>query len=154
VEKSAADDASASELKARFELTDLLSHQNSRAALLAELLPLQNEAPDDDATRKKLGNLFIAAGAPARAAPILRDILRRRPGDAEAHAGLGSAEFALGNYRMAQTEFVTALRLRPNDGDTRKSLDLCSLVLELDPARRGLSPDEQYARSLTLVEWC
>lgn len=146
------EDAHANQLKVRFELTDLLSREKSKEALLAELLPLQIDAPGDLATRKRLGHLFITAGSPARAADIFRDILRTLPRDPEAHAGLGDAEFARGNYRTAQTEFLAALQLRPADRDVQNRLDLCDQVLDLDPARRGLSPEEQYQRSRTLVE--
>jgi tetratricopeptide (TPR) repeat protein len=140
-------------LKVRFELTDMLSRQKSKeAALLAELLPLQIDAPGDLATRKRLGHLFITAGSPARAADIFRDILRTLPRDPETHAGLGDAEFARGNYRTAQTEFLAALQLRPADRDVQNRLDLCDQILDLDPAQRGLSPEEQYRRSHTLVE--
>ncbi len=53
------EDPRGNQVKARFELTDLLSKEGSREALLAELLPLENDAPDDAATRKKLGNLLL-----------------------------------------------------------------------------------------------
>ena len=146
------EDAHANQLKVRFELTDLLSRQNSKEALLAELLPLQNDAPDDLATRKKLGHLFIVAGSPARATDIFRDMLRTQPQDSEAHAGLGDAEFARGNYRTARNEFLAALHLRSADREAQERLDLCDKVLELDPTQRGLSPEEQYQRSRKLVE--
>ena len=81
-------DAQVNQIKVRFELADLLNRENSRETLLAELLPLQNEAPDDAATRIRLGNLFLAAGSPARAAEVFRAILRRHPRDEEARAGL------------------------------------------------------------------
>lgn len=145
-------DAHANQLKVRFELTDLLSRQNSKEALLAELLPLQNDAPDDLATRKTLGHLFIAAGSPARAADTFRDMLRTQPQDSEAHTGLGDAEFARGNYRTARNEFREALHLRSTDQEAQVRLDLCDKVLELDPTQRGLSPEEQYRRSRKLVE--
>jgi tetratricopeptide (TPR) repeat protein len=146
------EDPQANQVKARFELTDLLSHQNSKEALLAELLPLQGDAPDDIATKKKLGRLFIAAGSPARATEIFRDILRAQPQDPDAYAGLGEADFARGNYRTAQTEFLSALRLRPADRETQQRLALCNRVLELDPTGRGLGRAEQYRRSRQLVD--
>ena len=142
----------ANQVKVRFELADLLSHQDSKEDLLAELLPLQDEAPDDLATKKKLGRLFIAAGSPARAADVFRDILRQQPQDAEAYAGLGEAEFASGNYRTAQAEFQASLRFRPDDQATHQRLDVCNRILELDPMRRGLSMEEQYRRARKLVE--
>ncbi len=146
------EDARANQVKARFELTDLLSRQNSQEALLAELLPLQSDAPDDIATKKKLGRLFIAAGSPARATEIFRDILHAQPQDPDAYAGLGEADFARGNYRTAQTEFQAALRLRPADQNIQARLALCNRVLELDPTRRGLGSVEQYRRSRQLVD--
>lgn len=145
-------DARANQVQVRFELTDLLSRQNSKEALLAELLPLEDEAPGDIATRKKLGHLFIAAGSPARAADIFHDLLHKNPQDAEAYTGLGEAEFARANYRAAQTDFQAALRLEPVNPDAQQGLDLCVQVLDLDPARRGLSAEEQYRRSRKLVE--
>jgi tetratricopeptide (TPR) repeat protein len=145
-------DAHANQLKVRFELTDLLNREGSKEALLAELLPLQNEAPDDLATRKQLGHLFIAAGSPARAADIFRALLRTQPRDPEVYRGLGDAEFAEGNYHTAQAEFQASLHLRPADLETQHRLDLCDQVLELDPMQRGLSGEEQYQRSRTLVE--
>jgi Flp pilus assembly protein TadD len=146
------DNARARQVEVRFELAALLSHQDSKETLLAELLPLQNAAPDDVTTRKKLAYLFIAAGSPARAADIFRDIARKQPQDPDVYTGLGEAEFAKGNYRTAQTEFLAALRLRPADSGARARLDQCNQVLELDPTRRGLGPDEQYRRSRKLVE--
>ncbi|MGD1091928.1 MAG: tetratricopeptide repeat protein [Bryobacteraceae bacterium] len=137
---------------ARFELIDLLVRQNAKEDLLAELLPLQDEALDDLATRKKIGRLFIVAGSPARAAEVFRAILRRHPQDADAYAGLGEAEFASGNYPTAQTDFITASRLNPDDETVRKRLDLCNQVLALNPTRRGLDPAERYRRSHQLLE--
>ena len=66
--------------------------------------------------------------------------------------GLGEAEFARGNYRAARANFEAALRLRPADESTRQRLDLSNQVLALDPAQRGLSREEQYQRSLKILE--
>jgi tetratricopeptide (TPR) repeat protein len=140
------------QVKVRFELTDLLSKEGSKEALLAELLLLENDAPDDAATRKKLGKLFIVAGSPARAAEIFRGMLRTDGQDAEVYAGLGEAEFARGNYRAAQTEFATALRLNPDNDEARQRFDLSGQVLGLDPASRGLSIEEQFRRSRKLAQ--
>jgi len=137
---------------ARFEFIDLLVRQNAKEDLLAELLPLQDEALDDLGTRKKIGRLFIVAGSPARAADVFRAILRLHPQDAAAYAGLGDAEFASGNYPTAETDFLTAARLSPDDETVRKRLDLCRQVLALDPTRRGLDPAERYRRSQKLLE--
>ena len=138
-------------VRVRFELVDLLAAQNSKEDLLAELLPLLEEAPDDIPIRKRIGRLFSIAGTPARGADLFREVLRRAPQDPEAYAGLGEAEFARGNYRTAQTNFQAALRLSPADKEIRRQLDLCAQVLALDPTLRGLGEDEQYRRSLKLI---
>jgi tetratricopeptide (TPR) repeat protein len=139
-------------LQARFELVELLAREDARQELLAELLPLQSEAPRDVRTRKRVARLFIAAGSPARAAEIFRNIVRLDAGDADAYAGLGEAELLRGNYRTARADFVRALKLRPGDRDIAARLELCDRVLALDPTQRGIGTAEQYRRSLTLLD--
>jgi tetratricopeptide (TPR) repeat protein len=146
------EDADANRVRARFELVDLLARQDAKRELLAELLPLQDEAPPDVETRMRIGRLFLTAGAPNRAAEVFRSILRHRPQDADAYAGFGESEFALANYRAAQADFLVASRLRPGDKRISAQLDLAGQVLALDPMRRGIGPREQYQRSRKLVE--
>ena len=144
--------AQASRVKARFELIDTLVRQNADREVLAELLPLQDEAPDDIQTRKRIARLYLSAGSPSRALEFFREILRQQPQDFDAYAGLGEAEFARGNYRTARTDFRVALRLNPTDEEIRKRLGVCETVLALDPTQRGLSTAERYRRSIKLVE--
>ena len=136
---------------ARFELVDLLVAQDDKEALLSELLPLQEEAPDDAATELKLGRLFIAAGSPARAIPLFRKALQQNAAKPDAYAGLGEAEFVQGNYRTALANYLQASSLRPDDS-TRSRIELCRQLLALDPNLRGLSTEEQYRRSLALLD--
>jgi tetratricopeptide (TPR) repeat protein len=144
-------DAPRNRVQARSELVDFLVANHSTEGLLAELLPLQQEAPGDLGTQKKLAFAYIAAGSPARAAELFRDILRREPQDPDGYAGLGEAEFARGNYRAARVSFEAVLRLRPLDASSRQRLDLSNEVLALDPAQRGLSREDQYQRSLKIL---
>ncbi len=144
-------DAGQNRVKARFELVDLLAKHNSKEELLAELLPLEEEASENIATRERVGNLFLAAGSPARAANVFHGILNDHPQNADAYAGLGEAEFASGNYRSALTDFVTASRVDPDNAAIRKRVDMSNQVLSLDPTRRGLDSDERYRRSAKLL---
>jgi Tfp pilus assembly protein PilF len=146
------DDAAGNRLRVRSELIDLLAQRGAKEELLAELLPLQAEAPDDVATRAKLGHLYLIAGSAARAADIFRDVLHQQPMNHEAHSGLGEAEFATGNYRAAQNDFRAALQLKPADPEVRQRLDLAAQILALDPMQRGLTAAERYQRSLKLIE--
>jgi len=146
------ENAAENRLRVRFELIDLLAQRNSKEELLAELLPVQDDAPRDLRTRTRMGQLFLLAGSPARAVDVFRGILHDAPANADAYGGLGAAEFARGNYRAAQRDFQTTLRLAPDDQATRQRLDVCNELLTLDPTMRGLSPAERFSRSLKLVE--
>jgi tetratricopeptide (TPR) repeat protein len=145
-------DPARNRVQARSELVDFLMANHSTDGLLAELLPLEQEAPGDLATQKQLALAFTEAGSPARGAELFREVLRREPQDPDAYAGLGEAELARGNYRAARANFEAALRMRPADESARQSLDLSNQVLALDPAQRGLSREEQYQRSLKILE--
>jgi tetratricopeptide (TPR) repeat protein len=146
------EDPAGNRRRVRFELIDLLAQRDSKEELLAELLPMQDQATQDSRTRTRLGRLFLQAGSPARAADVFREILHDTPGDAGAHAGLGEAEFDRGDYRAAQRDFHAALRLAPGDQATRQRLDLCDDLLTLDPMLRGLSPRERFWRSTRLLD--
>jgi tetratricopeptide (TPR) repeat protein len=146
------EDAAQNRLRVKFELIDLLAQHDSKEELLAELLPVQDQAPRDAKTQTRIGQLFLMAGSPARAADVFRTVLHDSPANAEAYAGLGEAEFVRGNYRAAQGDFQAALRLTPDDQATRRRLDACDDLLMLDPTIRGLGPMERFRRSLKLVE--
>jgi tetratricopeptide (TPR) repeat protein len=146
------EDAAGNRLRVRFELIDLLAQRNSKEELLAELLPVQDQAPRDLPTRMRLGRLFLLAGSPARAADVFRGILHDAPANGDAYAGLGETEFAGGNYRSALRDFQAALRLTPENQAARQRLEVCEELLMLDPTMRGLGPQERFRRSLKLVD--
>jgi tetratricopeptide (TPR) repeat protein len=146
------EDTARNRLRVRFELIDLLAQRGSKEELLAELVPVQDQAPGDLKTRIRMGSLFLEAGSPVRAADVFRGILHDAPANADANAGLAEAEFARGDYRLAQRDFQTALRLAPDNEATRRRLDVCNQLLMLDPTTRGLGPAERFRRSLELVQ--
>jgi tetratricopeptide (TPR) repeat protein len=145
-------DAAADRLRVRFELIDLLAQRGSKEDLLAELLPVEDQAPRDLKARMRMGKLLLQAGSPLRSADVFRGILQEAPANADADAGLGDADFAQGNYRSAQRDFQNALRLTPGDAAIRKRLDLCNQLLTLDPTIRGLDPADRLSRSSKLLE--
>jgi len=145
-------DATKNRLQARFELIDLLAQHDSKAELLAELLPLQDETLPNLEARTRVGRLFLQAASPARAADVFRGIIHDAPANSDAYAGLGESEFARGNYRAAQRDFQTALRLAPDDRTARQRLDSSNELLLLDPTVRNLGPAEHFRRSRKLVE--
>ncbi|HWE00205.1 MAG TPA: tetratricopeptide repeat protein [Bryobacteraceae bacterium] len=144
--------APANRLSARFELIDLLAQRGTREELLAELLPVEEEDPEDTETRMRLGKLFLEAGSTMRAAAIFRSLLHDHPGQADALAGLGEAEFASGDYRGARNDFAGALRINPADREASARLEVCEQMLALDPARRGLNAEQRFERSRTILQ--
>jgi tetratricopeptide (TPR) repeat protein len=141
-------------LAARFELAGLLLRSGDQKALLSELLPLQDEAPKDLTTEKRIAQLYVSPGSPARAGTMYRQMLHANPGaqqDLEVLTGLAEAEFANGDYRNAATDYQAALRLQDTPR-ARQKLELCSQVLQLDPTQRGIGTKVGFERSRKLVQ--
>jgi tetratricopeptide (TPR) repeat protein len=145
--------AEASRTAARFELIDLLARTDAKQELLAELLPIQDDSANDAAQRKRIARLFVRAGSPSRAVPILRDVLRRDSQDADAYVTLADAALSLGDFAAARTNLLSAQKLMPEDSGSLKSrISLTDSVIALDPTQRGLSLGEQLRRSRHLMQ--
>jgi Flp pilus assembly protein TadD len=144
-------DSVARRTAARFELIELLARGGAARELLAELLPLEETSPDSTVLLRRLGQLFIKAGSPARAATVFRELLRRDPHDADARAGMGEAALGLGNFRTAHVDLVEASRLKPNDAGIASDLAVSDTVLSLDPTAREIDAHERYLRSRALL---
>ena len=145
-------DAARSRAIARFELIDLLAQTGARQELLAELLPIEDEAPEDTVQRKKVADYFVLAGSPAKASDIYRDLLRRNPRDANSYVGLGRAALAMGNYPVARSDLLAAQKIAPEDSSIAVTIKLADSVIAIDPTQRGLGLDEQVRRSRQLVQ--
>lgn len=146
-----ADDAKR-ELDTRLELAGLLAKNGSTEELLAELLPLQDQAAGDLDLKRRIASLYLTAGSPDRSATLYEEILEASPEDSAAYAGLAEAEFARGNYQTALRNFDLALSHDPPDAAAlRARRDLTDQVLQLDPMARRLSSAQRYQRSLTLL---
>jgi tetratricopeptide (TPR) repeat protein len=145
-------DAARSRAIARFELIDLLAQTGAKQELLAELLPIEDESPEDTVLRKKVADFFVLAGSPAKASDIYRDLLRKNPRDADAYVGLGRAALAMGNYPVARNDFLAAQRISPDDSSIVHTIKLADSVIAIDPTQRGLGLDEQVRRSRQLVQ--
>jgi tetratricopeptide (TPR) repeat protein len=145
-------DSIARRTAARFELIDLLARQRAHEELLAELLPLQSAPADSAALLARLGPLYLRADSPSRAAEAYRALLRRSPSNADAYAGLGEADLALGQFQAGRAAFRSAVRARPSDSSIVRRLRVIDSVLALDPTGRGLSDAERLTRSRALLE--
>jgi tetratricopeptide (TPR) repeat protein len=143
-----------SRLAARFELITMLEKSQDDKALLPELLPLQDEAPKDLPTEKRIARLYFAARAPSHAEAMYREMLKASPEtkhDVEIRMGLADAEFDEGAYRNAEADYQEVLDLQDTP-QTRQKLELCRQIQKLDPTQRGIGVKERYERSRSLVE--
>jgi CIC family chloride channel protein len=139
-------------MQARFELAALLQKTGQKTQAVAELLAAVGSAPHDAAVKNKIGQTLLGYGATREAADVFRDVIKTDDRNAEAYAGLGSAQLALENYEEARAAFEKALQWNPSDDASRKQLDLSEQVLALDPNARGLRAAERYRRSIQLLE--
>jgi tetratricopeptide (TPR) repeat protein len=144
-------DSPTTRLEAHFDLVDMLARSDGKPRLLAELLLLANELPEDPEARKRVARLFLRADSPASAASLFEDLIRKDDKDWAAYSGLGDAEFAQENYIAAHNAYRAANRLNPEDALTQARLGFSEQILALDPTLRGLSSTERHRRSQELV---
>jgi chloride channel protein, CIC family len=133
--------------EARIELIQALGKAGRRQQAQAELLSMLTAMPGDISFEKQAAQLAADYGLPKEAANLFRDLAARDPRDETAFAGLGEAEYALGDYGAAQDALSAALRWNPNDTAAANRLEACQRVLALDPMQRGLTAAERYRRS-------
>jgi tetratricopeptide (TPR) repeat protein len=145
-------DPAANAILVRLELANWLAKRSAKVELLAELLPLEQASHDDPALGRKVAELFLAAGAPPRAAALYQSAIQRNPSDLAAYRGLGEAELRSGNYPAAQRAFLDAVRRDGTDVASARRLQMLSLVVALDPTPRRIAMNEKYRRALGLVE--
>jgi tetratricopeptide (TPR) repeat protein len=138
-------------LKARFELIGLYESAGDRKKVLAQLLELAAEAPDDPEVEKRVGELLLRYGSANHAAEMFRAATALNPKDAGAWSGLGQAEQAMDNWTAALSAFRTASRYAPGDVEVAAAMASAEEALRLDPTGVRLSPRERYARSLAIL---
>ncbi len=139
-------------IQTRFELIRLFEENGELRAMEAELLRLLEEVPEDPELKKKIGRLFLSAKSYANAAKVFTEVTQADRRDAEAFAGLGDAEFAMGHYFSARTAYARALTLNPEDSRSRAQYELATEVISLNPMIRGLGSYTRLRRSQILVE--
>ncbi len=140
------------QIEARLELIDFLNAHRRQNEVLAELLPLEEQAGNNTKLQSKLAQLFLAAGSPSRAREIYRRLINLDPEDGGNYAGLGEADLLLGDFRAAHTAFSNAALHSGKDAALRGRLDLSLQLMNLDPTVRWLSAQEKYQRSRKILQ--
>lgn len=146
------DHAAQHRIAARMELIQFLETKGNQQELLAELLPLEQEARNNPQLQQNLAHLFLVAGSPSRSADLYRALLEHNPNDAAAYAGLGEADLQRGEYRAAHASFLAAYHHDSHDPRIRSRLELASTLAALDPTVRELPSMEKYRRSLRILQ--
>ena len=136
----------------RFELVAYIAKTGTHQQLVAELVQLQSDLPDDPALKQRVAGLFLTAGSPRQAADLYREVVRAQPRNAVAWAGLGEALFGQSDYPGAQLAFRRATALHAGDPNLKARLTWVNEYLGLDPMADRLSVSERYRRSQGLVE--
>jgi tetratricopeptide (TPR) repeat protein len=135
----------------RMELAEFLAKHGEQEQLLSELLLLQDEAKGKPAAQRRVADLFLIAGSPARARETYRSLLKHDPNDAYAYLGMAETELVVGDFGAAQTSLRRALRHSPGDPKIEQRLHLSSVLSMLDPTPRRLTSKEKYQRSVSLL---
>lgn len=145
------DDLTERQIQVRLELIHFLQTHGKQDEILAELLPLQEQAAKDAKLQPTIAQLFLAAGSAGRAEDMYRRLIKTDPKNPANYAGLGEAELALGDFRAAHVAFSNAESRGANDPTTHQRLQLANMLSNLDPTLRWLSAQDKYARSMRIL---
>jgi thioredoxin-like negative regulator of GroEL len=146
------DNAHEHRIAARLELIQIVQTHGSQGDLLAELLPLEEEAAKNEQLQLKVAHLLLVAGSPSRSAELYSTILQREPQSMAACLGLAEADLQRGEYRRAHANFLRAYHHDENDSWIRSRMELSNELSELDPTVRQLSSLDKYRRSLRILQ--
>ena len=141
-------DAKRRRTEVRWELTALLSREHASDDLLAELLLILGESPDDPNVERRVAHLYLEGGPVDRAIPLFEDLVQRKADDADAVEGLGQAYLLKRDCSSALPYFRQAARLGISDA----KLGLCEAVAPMDASAKGLAPQERLGRAKKLLE--
>ncbi len=136
----------------RLELIQVLDQEGLQKQVLAELLALAGEVPENDLDmRRKVAAMLLAHHSPQHAAEMYRAILSTHPHDAGSQQGLGEADFDLGDYVSARNAFRSALRSGATDPAITQRIALSESILDLDPTLVRLSASQRRQRAEELL---
>jgi chloride channel protein, CIC family len=125
---------------------------------------IAGEWPDDPPrhrieTRAELIQVLQKAGRAAEAVQELQhqrqaweELVREKPENAGAYAGLGATELQLGDPAASAKSFRQAVKLDGENDNYRKRLQVVDRILAINPAAPGITAGERYRRSRRLME--
>ncbi len=140
------------QIAVRMELIQFLNTHGKQNEILAELLPLEEQAGKDPVLQPQIAQLFLTAGSPSRAEAIYRRLIKQNSRNAMAYAGLGDSELALGDFRAARSAFAAAVARDAGNPAWHSQLELATSLNSLDPTLRWLSPQDKYSRARQILQ--
>jgi tetratricopeptide (TPR) repeat protein len=139
-------------LTARFELAEYLQAHGTRDELLAELLRLKAERPQDDGrTARRLGDLLLQAAAPEHAIDVFRSAVDATPEDVGLLAALADAQVRSGRSAEARRTLRRALAIDSGRVDLRERLLVVDRAFTLDPTLPNLRLTTRARRARQLL---
>lgn len=138
-------------IRTRLELVDYLLKTGTRPQLVAELVQLQSDLPDDPVLKQRVADLFMEADSPQDAAKLYQEVTASQPHNGKAWAGLGEAEFDLGNYAAAQVAYRRALASHAGSPALTSRLTWVTQYLVLDPTGSRVTSAERFRRIRRLM---
>jgi len=145
------DDPARHRIDARWELINYLAQHGDRQRLIAELLELYGEAPDDARLRLKIGRMLLDHGAVENAKEVFQETANSNPRFIDAWSALADAEMANREYAAAREALRRAWRLNPRDSTIWRRIETVNDILALDPQLSTLSANERFHRSHELL---
>lgn len=136
-------------LNTRLELCRFLLAGNDEASADGELIALQSDLPEKNATplHEQTAELFLKAGDAPRALAEFRAVLNSPHPPAAAWKGAGMAAFTLGYFSAAEHYLQVATRFHQSDPEIAEELQSSRLIQQWDPYLRGLTAAEKRART-------
>jgi tetratricopeptide (TPR) repeat protein len=132
--------------QSRLELIDFLLQQKAFSLAQAELMALAQVLPPEPSQHLAVAGRFRQAQDLQGALAQYELALKLDHKDEEALVGAGETAFQLGRYRSAQKYLQKALELDPKNEESRRQLQIASLILETYPFLRHISDAERNHR--------
>jgi tetratricopeptide (TPR) repeat protein len=138
--------------EAELELADYLFAHGAQAEAALELVGLARQSQTSLAMKERAGRKLLSFHEPGQALAVFQEIVATNPHDGNAWAGLGEAQFDLGNYPSAEVSLQNAATWGSTDQNIDARLKTAQEILSMDPSMRGVSVSERYHHSVTLLQ--
>jgi tetratricopeptide (TPR) repeat protein len=145
----------------RIELCQFLLSKEEWTQAESELIALGTELPRDAALHAQIGGMFLQVQDYPRALQQFQEALKLKPKIQGTWAGAGEAAFEIGSYTEARRYLEKAVSENSADLRAAQQLEICKLILSLDPFARRLSQRERsrrtvaaFSQALVRVEQC